>query len=762
MKLVFDYDLYQVARERILNPGLTTMVANYINKLNTNIQIRDRGPLQGVSTTGSAPFIGGALGIPQNLIHGDRLSLLLGTLKLKNSFFALQESAVYISSHVHNKDSGIKLMHYFAYFATIAILDYHSGHFAKHEGNAECPFYHDVEAINLETMILKGQLCARCTSYIYQLEGEGRLDENLFTSVRAILATIANEYRKDKEIDLEEKIKINDEVNMKSEKQAEIESDTQIQKEKASTGRLGLNHDDDNPPDALGYQEYAEAFANAIASERTETPLTIGICAPWGRGKTVLLKYIKDKLEEYNTRSELKCQCIDFRAWEYSNSDQIWVEFYTKILREIEKRFKRWQKLKFRFYFYYKAFPVLSFTLTLSVILLIIATIFVNWSTVTKSIILLSAWSSVLIAFFTSTSKKIFFSINQIFSAKSIKARHEIVRRLEIISIWLTKHDNTRVVVFIDDIDRCHPNQVLQVFEAIKLFLDIKNFVFLTAMDTKVVRLAIAEHYRFMGSRKHEREEIGRYYLEKIIQVPFRLPELNKHQLLNLNSAIISKHLREQRIHVETIHIDRAEIEPAKSRRVKNNVADKNESKEKPSKIPGGISDHSQEDRNALIETKEADIIKDLLHIEEFDPSPRLLKRFINIYMVARHIYIQENQRKTGQDTAEVPPESFIKWLALSVLMPFETKALIEWWKMNLWEDPYGDGKLFLNGGFIYRDAVDDRGTVLPIPKKDSPFAYLKIESLDKMARIYSDMQIDHNLVRATLNITGCFNLVLD
>ncbi|MCP4429030.1 MAG: hypothetical protein GY803_31480, partial [Chloroflexi bacterium] len=48
-------------------------------------------------------------------------------------------------------------------------------------------------------------------------------------------------------------------------------------------------------PDRLGYDDYARAFAQVIGSPHTKTPLTIGIYAAWGMGKSFLLGKIKEQ-----------------------------------------------------------------------------------------------------------------------------------------------------------------------------------------------------------------------------------------------------------------------------------------------------------------------------------------------------------------------------------------------------------------------------------------------------------------------------------
>ena len=80
---------------------------------------------------------------------------------------------------------------------------------------------------------------------------------------------------------------------------------------------------------------------------------------------------------------------------------------------------------------------------------------------------------------------------------------------------------NERLVVFIDDLDRCLPEKAIEVLEAIKLFLDVKGCIFLLGVEQGVIEQGIK--YKYAGKAVGID---GGQYLEKIIQLPFRLPKI--------------------------------------------------------------------------------------------------------------------------------------------------------------------------------------------------------------------------------------------
>jgi hypothetical protein len=77
-----------------------------------------------------------------------------------------------------------------------------------------------------------------------------------------------------------------------------------------------------------------------------------------------------------------------------------------------------------------------------------------------------------------------------------------------------------RVVLFIDDLDRCPPTRVVEVFEAIQLLLATRLFVVVVALDVRYVSRALEDVYK--GVLERWGEPSGLDYIEKIVQIPYR------------------------------------------------------------------------------------------------------------------------------------------------------------------------------------------------------------------------------------------------
>lgn len=76
-----------------------------------------------------------------------------------------------------------------------------------------------------------------------------------------------------------------------------------------------------------------------------------------------------------------------------------------------------------------------------------------------------------------------------------------------------------RLVIFIDDLDRCMHEQTLQLLEALKLYLNHSGCVYVIGADPEAIKASIEHHYRDSTNPIK-----GEDYLDKIIQIPFRLP----------------------------------------------------------------------------------------------------------------------------------------------------------------------------------------------------------------------------------------------
>ena len=76
-----------------------------------------------------------------------------------------------------------------------------------------------------------------------------------------------------------------------------------------------------------------------------------------------------------------------------------------------------------------------------------------------------------------------------------------------------------KLVIVIDNLDRCLPANAIQTLEAIRLFLFLNRTAFIIAADEEMIRHSVAEHYKDLSYR-HQID-----YLDKLIQIPIHVPK---------------------------------------------------------------------------------------------------------------------------------------------------------------------------------------------------------------------------------------------
>jgi KAP family P-loop domain len=113
----------------------------------------------------------------------------------------------------------------------------------------------------------------------------------------------------------------------------------------------------------------------------------------------------------------------------------------------------------------------------------------------------------------------------------------------------------SRLVVFVDDLDRCLPANALQVLESMKLFFDLPGFIFVVGLDEDIVDRAIRAKFasdndpaaqatgQGVAGTPRLPQQIGREYVKKIFQVPYAVPPILPQQLDELLASMYQEAL---------------------------------------------------------------------------------------------------------------------------------------------------------------------------------------------------------------------------
>lgn len=266
-----------------------------------------------------------------------------------------------------------------------------------------------------------------------------------------------------------------------------------------------------------------------IATNRDLSPSTIGLYGDWGSGKSSLMKLAQKKIEEKNTeigdeKDSIKTLCIEFNGWLFEGYEDTKTSLCGVILDALadEKRFSKEitdyaktliKKIDFNKILGKGIKYGLDFFLTGGIGALTDLTL-----------------SSVLSTIKTNVSEVQAKDLEEILNKfkKDDKTRTEIKNFREEFKQLLQKSNVENVVVFIDELDRCLPDTVLEVFEAMRLFLFVEGMSFVIGADERLIQYSIKSKYKEVPGNNLD---IGKEYLEKVIQYPLYIPQLTRAEV---------------------------------------------------------------------------------------------------------------------------------------------------------------------------------------------------------------------------------------
>lgn len=318
--------------------------------------------------------------------------------------------------------------------------------------------------------------------------------------------------------------------------------------------------------DMLSYEPYAELLHDIALSERVN-PLTIGLFGNWGSGKSTVLTLIEEKIKR---EENPKVVSVFVNAWMFEGYDDAKTALMEVILRTLEEnkdiKAKVGDKLKslrdrvdwFRVggYAMKKGVPyLLSASLGNPLPLLFDG----------------------LKSFVPKDEKQAEEAMAGLMKTKEFlkeQSEDNIVQNIRMFREEFEEMMNDsrleNLIIIIDDLDRCSPERIIETLEAIKLFLAVKKTTFIIAIDEDVVSYAVQRKYPKIDDATLD---ISKDYIEKIVQMPIRIPELSdidvKNYLLLLvcEMFLSESHLdrlllglRERRIFVKGEIINQEEI----------------------------------------------------------------------------------------------------------------------------------------------------------------------------------------------------------
>jgi predicted KAP-like P-loop ATPase len=227
--------------------------------------------------------------------------------------------------------------------------------------------------------------------------------------------------------------------------------------------------------DALGFHDVVERLSELVITSRASSPFTLGIDGGWGSGKSSLMMCLKLDLDR---RDDV--ETVWFNAWTAEGKDVL-ESLIKSVLNRIDTNILRRAMKRKRL-------------LSISRIVVMFVMDILRVRSVADEL-----WRQMQV---------------------NVETRNEIQALVQsTMDDWMSKDSGVGrrlLVVFVDDLDRCSPASVLQVFEGMKLYLNASGFIFVIGYDKQIISRAISSELGY------EDEVMALDYLEKIVPVLLR------------------------------------------------------------------------------------------------------------------------------------------------------------------------------------------------------------------------------------------------
>lgn len=276
-----------------------------------------------------------------------------------------------------------------------------------------------------------------------------------------------------------------------------------------------------------------------IATNRELSPSTIGVYGDWGSGKSSLMKLARKKIEKKNSKTgeeinTVKTLCIEFNGWLFEGYEDTKTSLCGTILDALadEKRFSKEVTDYAR-----ELIKKIDFNKILGKGVKYGLDFFMTGGIGVLTDLSLSSLLSTIKANAGEVQAK---DIEEILSKlkKNDKTRTEIKNFRNEFKDLLEKSKVENVVVFIDELDRCLPDTVLEVFEAMRLFLFVEGMSFVIGADERLIQYSIKSKYKEVPGNNLD---IGKEYLEKVIQYPLCIPQLTQAEVNQYLACLLLK-----------------------------------------------------------------------------------------------------------------------------------------------------------------------------------------------------------------------------
>ena len=267
----------------------------------------------------------------------------------------------------------------------------------------------------------------------------------------------------------------------------------------------------DEPKDHLDFKRYLDPLVSLLTNPSTETPFTVGIFGTWGSGKTSLLKLLDTRLQREHKDKFLR---VWFNPWVHRAEPNLLVPLLHALHDTLDAQ------------------PTNRFKESAKKI----------------GSVLVRLGAGILLKHLTAEAASLedLDKLEEQYLKTHGRVESEMRNLQQTLQAEATKlaEDGTKLVLFVDDLDRCEPSQIIDLLEAIKLFFDLEHLFIFLAVDKEVVDRGVQIKYKDFEFAKERAAAVGAEYLEKMVQLPLTLFPLHRQQVagfvatFNLPAAI--------------------------------------------------------------------------------------------------------------------------------------------------------------------------------------------------------------------------------
>lgn len=426
------------------------------------------------------------------------------------------------------------------------------------------------------------------------------------------------------------------------------------------TSRYPLWSDEPATQDLLAFRAVAETAADAIFDDALD-PVAIGLSGAWGSGKTSVLELVKSEITERSEVSDRKVLVIPTQPWLYDPAVGPKESLIAEVLGALSKEFK-------------ESDPVGK--AGLEVFKKLVRK--VNWSKAVK----MAARTAITMQL--PDIDDVFGLVSDepesLDSEKGMAGFREDFEKL--LADPALAHVS-RVVVLVDDLDRCLPDTVVETLEAIRLFLSAEGMSFVIAADEDRVAEAIQQKLK-TPDPKNEDEDPAKLYLHKIVQTTIPLPALSRFDteaFLFLLLAMAETGDDGAAYAAFVARCDELRIEG------------------------GSLDDLDVEEGSALAEhLVTATRLTPILY-EKFHGNPRRIKRFLNDLNVRQAVALRRGFK--------LEPDEVAKLMVLERILTDDFETVLGWLASNQLRDKLDALDVAANG------RVEETKETTPEPPED-------------------------------------------